>query len=491
MPSNKSIDQFSNILLVDSSITITEFNNLKKTFKKVFTFDINSDRLFTEKKIQHEIADNFINNTELALIDSACIDFCQWHNENNGNDMLSHDGINLGSLFKVEFHNFLIPFVKTFLIINRILEKFPDAKFFCSPNIFQIAKKLGTNVKPITEKSPKIQLTWDKIQYSFGDSISVKISKEHFQKLKKLSEIVAGIFSKKNNSKNLEKSYALVEFDLIKYEKIFQESNNFKGKTYLYNKHRPVIYNFKSLKILRNSHIIPHITSKNSIENIRSEINLSHSKIRRNFQKFLDDTKFFNSFFQFQGISFWLCLKPYLTKFFNKKILDSIYEIEYAKKFLLENNLSSLIILSESGFTEQIMLKLAKKFSINTILLQHGVMLDNPSAVNYNKIVAGILPIEADKFFVWGDISYEYAIQLNYPDHKIEITGNPNLDRIFEQKKKCVKKSNTVLLLATGPRDQQSVGHNVNEWKKYENLIKQICTVITKHNLNLIIKINH
>jgi CDP-glycerol glycerophosphotransferase (TagB/SpsB family) len=134
------------------------------------------------------------------------------------------------------------------------------------------------------------------------------------------------------------------------------------------------------------------------------------------------------------------------------------------------------------------MLKLAKKFSINTILLQHGVMLDNPSAVNYNKIVAGILPIEADKFFVWGDISYEYAIQLNYPDHKIEITGNPNLDRIFEQKKKCVKKSNTVLLLATGPRDQQSVGHNVNEWKKYENLIKQICTVITKHNLNLIIK---
>ena len=109
MPSNKSIDQFSNILLVDSSITITEFNNLKKTFKKVFTFDINSDRLFTEKKIQHEIADNFINNTELALIDSACIDFCQWHNENNGNDMLSHDGINLGSLFKVEFHNFLIP----------------------------------------------------------------------------------------------------------------------------------------------------------------------------------------------------------------------------------------------------------------------------------------------------------------------------------------------------------------------------------------------
>ena len=59
----------------------------------------------------------------------------------------------------------------------------------------------------------------------------------------------------------------------------------------------------------------------------------------------------------------------------------------------------------------------------------------------------------------------------------------------FSYKEKIlVKKSNTVLLLATGPRDQQSVGHNVNEWNKYENLIKKICSVVAKHNLDLIIK---
>ena len=32
------------------------------------------------------------------------------------------------------------------------------------------------------------------------------------------------------------------------------------------------------------------------------------------------------------------------------------------------------------------------------------------------------------------------------------------------------------------------MGHNVNEWNKYENLIKKICSVVSKHNLDLIIK---
>ena len=45
---------------------------------------------------------------ELLSIDSLCIKFCQWYNHNNGNKLLSFEGINLGSLFRVEFYNFLI-----------------------------------------------------------------------------------------------------------------------------------------------------------------------------------------------------------------------------------------------------------------------------------------------------------------------------------------------------------------------------------------------
>ena len=118
-------------------------------FKKIITFDIKSDRILSDNSMKHEISDNLVTNNELKLIDSGCIDFCQWYNENNGNELLSHENINLGSLFRIEFHNFLIPFLKNFLIINKILRKFPGATFFCSPNIYQIFNKLTQNAKPI------------------------------------------------------------------------------------------------------------------------------------------------------------------------------------------------------------------------------------------------------------------------------------------------------------------------------------------------------
>nr|AIF09171.1 hypothetical protein [uncultured marine thaumarchaeote KM3_35_D03] len=343
-------------------------------------------------------------------------------------------------------------------------------------------------MQSLEEKSPETQLVWDKIQYNITDSISLKISKENFQKLKKISEMLTSIFLKGNNGKTDGKSFALIEFDSVKFETIFLESKKFKEKIFLYNRHRPIIYNSKSFKILKNSHIIPYIISTNSSKQAEYDIELMENKILKDSWIFFQNDEFFNSFFKFQGVSFWQSLKPFLIHFFNKKILDSISEIDHAKKFLLDKKPSAVLLLSESGVTEQIILKLSEKFSIQSVLLQHGLMLDNPSAENYNKILGGNLPVNSTKFFAWGNSSADYILQSNNYNDKIETVGSPNIDRIFLQRKNIDKKSNTVLLLATGPRNQQFVGHNVNEWNKYENLIKKISSVIAKYNLDLIIK---
>jgi len=483
---NPKTDQ--SFLLVDSTSTLSKINKLKKSCQKIISFDLESDRLLTDNSINHEISENFVTDEELKSIDSACINFCQWYNENNGDRLLSYEGINLGSLFRVEFNNFLIPFLKNFMILVKIVKNFPDVIFLCSFTIYQILSKLVKNVQSLEEKSLESKLVWDKIQYNITDSISLKISKENFQKLKKISEMVTSVFLKDRNGKTDEKSFALIEFDSVKYETIFLESKKFKEKIFLYNRHRPIIYNSKSFKILKNSHIIPYITSKNSSKQSEYDIELTKNKIQKNSQIFFQNDEFFNSFFKFRGVSFWQSLKPFLIHFFNKKILDSISEINKAKKFLLGEKPSVVLLLSESGVTEQIILKLSEKFSIQTVLLQHGLMLDNPSAENYNKILGGNLPVISTKFFAWGNSSADYILQSNNYNDKIETVGSPNIDRVFLQRKNIDKKSNTVLLLATGPRDQQFVGHNVNEWNKYENLIKKISSVVAKHNLDLIIK---
>ena len=166
---------------------------------------------------------------------------------------------------------------------------------------------------------------------------------------------------------------------------------------------------------------------------------LTKNKILKDSQTFFQNDEIFNSFFQFQGMPFWQTLKPFLIHFFNKKISDSISEIEHAKKFLLGKKPSVVLLLSESGVTEQIILKLSEKFSIQTVLLQHGLMLDNPSAETYNKILGGNLPVNSTKFFAWGNSSADYILQSNNYNDKIETVGSPNIDRVFLQRKNIDK----------------------------------------------------
>ena len=54
MQSKTSNQKSSNILLLDSSVNNKESVIFKKTYKNIITFDINSDRLLTRKKILHE-----------------------------------------------------------------------------------------------------------------------------------------------------------------------------------------------------------------------------------------------------------------------------------------------------------------------------------------------------------------------------------------------------------------------------------------------------
>ena len=478
-----------NILLIDSTVTENDLQNLKKTFKKIITFDIESDRKLITKKILHDVSDSLIDTSELKMIDSTCINLCQWYNENNGNEVLSYENINIGSLYRIEFYNFLIPILKKFLTMKKLNELYPNSTFLCSSELSKICAQLAINFMPLSTKSLDIELTWDKIQLNLTRSISLKLSKKNYNKIKDLSKFVGNLVVKTHSDTSLQNNFGLVEFDPIKYEKIFQESNNFEGNLHLYNRHRPVIHNVKSLKIIKKSKILPFVPPKDSSKINKTLIENSQKTLLDNFNKFISNDNSLRKFFKFCDMDLWSFLKPYIIKIFENKLLDSLYEIEYAKNFLLNTDLKFVIILSECGFTEQIIIKLAKKLSIKIILLQHGIITDDEfSSFDYNTIIAGVLPLESDYFFSWGIISSEYISQLASVKSQIKLIGNPNLDRILSKKKNTKQNSNTVLLLTTGPRNQHSIGNHVPTWNEYEQLIESLYTSISKSKLNLIIK---
>ena len=61
-------------------------------------------------------------------------------------------------------------------------------------------------------------------------------------------------------------------------------------------------------------------------------------------------------------------------------------------------------MLSEIGFTEQIIGQLAKNHKIPVVLLQPGVYNDTPESTEMN-ISKGAYPIQSDKIIVWGKIA--------------------------------------------------------------------------------------
>ena len=485
--SNHMNNKTNQILLIDSSITLTKINDLKSHTKKIITFDLISHRLLTENGIEHDISENYISSKELELIDPSCLKFCQWYNQNHGNELLSYESVNLASLFRVEFNNFLIPFVKNFLILSNFSNNFQNHTFLSSNNLYHIMSNLSKNCEIIGKKEVKIELTWDTLQYDLTNSLSLKISKKNFQKLKSMSEKITSLISTNKTKTNDQKSFAFVEFDPIKYEKLFDKTSEFQENFFLYNRHRPISSNLKSLKIIKNSKIIPYSHSHTFSKILEEKIISSEKQIIKKFNKFLEYEKF-DSFFQINNLSFWYILKPFLNHLFISKLKHSLYEIEISKKFLSQNKISAILLLSESGFTEQIMLSLARKFSIKSVLLQHGVILDNDNAYNYNKIIGGNLPELSNKFLVWGPSTFENITHSSFPKDKIMHSGSPNLDRILEQKKSIDEDPRTIVLLATGPRNQQCVGHDVNKWKSYESLIKKICLMAKTNHIQLIIK---
>ena len=481
----KTRDSF---LLIDSTVTLKNNDSLAEKYSKIITFDLESHRLLQKNLVKHYVSDEFLDDNDEKKIDFECIKFSQWHLNEAYDKQLCYEGVNFGSLLSSEFNNFLISFLRNFLSFKKIIDNFPNITLVCVPHIHKILNKLTDNLEILCEDDFYYNTKKEKLQYKITNSISIDISEDNFKKLKNISEIITKILVKKDGNRIENGTIALIEFDPIKYETIFNASRNSQSKILLYNRRRPFAYNRKSLRILQQSHVIPYISSQRVLKKYELNGKEKAEEIRKKLSRFfVEKEDELDNFFKFSNKKFWRLLKSYVVELFNEKILDIIIEIENSKSFISEKKPSTIVVLSENGITEQILLKLARKYSIKTVLLQHGSILDGNDAIDYNRS-QGIFPIQSDKFFAWNYSSANCILKSNCSEQKIKVIGSPNIDRIFLKKNISKKNTKKVLLLATGPRNQQSVGYSIEKWEKYEENIKKICKIVTEEKMELIIK---
>ena len=140
------------------------------------------------------------------------------------------------------------------------------------------------------------------------------------------------MLAKKDNEKIDNDVIALIEFDPIKYETIFNTSKDFRNRIFLYNRRRPLAYNRKSLRILQQSHVIPYISSQRVLRKYELNGKEKAEEIRKKLSRFfVEKEDQLDNFFKFSNKKFWRLLKSYVVELFNEKI------------FIFSKNISSYI----------------------------------------------------------------------------------------------------------------------------------------------------
>jgi hypothetical protein len=490
----KELNDSNYVMLVDSTTTIDVIKKIlqQEKIKEIISFDYESHKLLKQSNIPHVISDNFSSRNELIEIQNNCYEYVKWFEDDKIKQLTDYDGVNLGLLIQTELNYFLVQFVKKFFEIAKVFTKNNSATFFTSPTLFESIKIHTNSVIKINSENNIGSFYYDtlKIPLKIGErTITLRLSKNQFNILRKISDSISGLLSNYRLDKN-KKTILLVEFNPLRFKKFFENLSTVPLNFLMINRQKPAIWNFSSFSILRRSGCGIISTNSMSDKITKNRIKEKLPGVNSQIQSMWKYDDFFRSFFSMRGISFWEALKPFFKDLFTKRALESISEIEMAKRIFEKHKFDSILIWSEIGPIEQILVKLAKRSGIKIILLQHGLFYDSESvgANNMNKF-QGIYPVDADRYVIWGKVEEKNQIKHGTPMEKLMVLGSPLYDEIPDVEKED-NLHDYILLATSGPVKENALDLTIETIEKNQQTIKKICEVITKMNKKLIIKIH-
>ena len=483
----------STILLIDSDSNLSKIKTTKKDFhwNKIISFDYDSHKNLNLENIEHETSDEFITQEETNEIQNHLYTFSKWYDVKSIQKYFMVGDLNIGQLLQEQFIDYMIKFLKKFFEFKKIYEKFPNSTFISSGILYEISAIFSSNVQKIdTDEEVNYDFVHDKVRIDLNlgkNKINFSLSSSKYKKIKHFSEkFTQSLFEPKAtpNSRNV----LLVELSTEIYQNLLEESRNYNVNLIQFGIRRPAIWSMNTFKIIKNSKcgiITPDslIDSKLKIK-IQEQENLITNQISDLYKQ----DEILSKYFSYDGYSFWHTIKPIIQKLFEKKVEEIARDIQTIKTLFQRIKIDTIMISSEIGITEQIVISESKKHGIKLILLQHGIYYDTKEAVGTN-LSKGLYPIKSDKFLVWGKIPENNLKNISIIEPtKLKIIGHPKYDSW--KSISMGKDSSSVLLTLTGPEHMFIQGHQISNIIKFENHVEQICRTVVAMKKKLIIKIH-
>jgi len=479
-----------NIFLLDSQINFSEINYSNNRGSQIITFDFDSHYVLKKKSVHHLISDTFLSKKELLDIQKNAFSLSDWYKEETIEKNIEYENVNLGSLFQAEFIHILVNYSKRFLECLNIIKKFGiDKNYHCSGLIYEIMKHFSVKVEKINDShddSLFFPLDSLKIKMKLG-SAELEISQNFFRKLKKFTE-KSSIFLSNKNTDFTQKNILISEFNTLSYESLFSKIPEFKLNFVFFNRRQPTVWNTKTFSIVKKSGVIIENAYTLMNNEIKKNIKNDKKNIEIKINNLFKNNIFFNSFFSINGNSFWTPFSSHFITYFKKRALEFIKEIQLTKELLNKFQFSFILLHSEVGPNEKILLQLAKLKKIPTFLLQHGLINDSVDAYDYN-VYRGVVPIESDHAIVWGKVNEDYFRCIGIPEEKIHTVGTPIFDNLKDLNS-IDSQEGYVLLATSGPTNSVTFDLTIETIEKNIENIKKIAKVVVSHNKKLVVKLH-
>ena len=476
------------IILIDNLTEINEIVDFLDNETLVISFDYESHNKLLEQNITHTISENFLIDVNIESLQKIGYEFLEWSNLISIKDKVSFLGINIPQLYNDQLIHPIIKIVKKFSELENIFNNFSNVHYYASGDLFLIIKQFTEQAsKILNEKYDEFYFDKIKIETNLGTkNISLSISSSSYNSIKNIGEKI--IRRTLNQNDNFSGSSTLVvELNTKLFENLFLESRNFNKNLLYYGRRRPAVWDVESYSIMKNSNckiLTSNLLSKNEFEKYHTEI----LSFKENFIKSITENTELDKFFRINEISLSSIIIPKIKQLIESKIEKSIFEILLTEKVFKKYQLDSVIIISEIGMTEQIVIQFANSLKIPILHLQEGLHIDTSEAFENSKYQGAFLE-NADRFVAWGEFSKQnQIINGNANPEKILEFGSPRFSNLSYNEQNNTEEF--VLLATMPPQIEEIRGLDVRNLEKYLNDIIKICEIVLKQNKKLVIKLH-
>ncbi len=485
------------IIFVNDPKEITQSKLIEKISNdyKIYCLNYQSHKDLLEQNIDHFLVDEFLSNTDRNKLFQTSLKLADSWYENPITKGLEFHNVNiLGLIDTLELQQFLIHKLILLLTIKQIIEKEKPEIISASGEIVEIVKILIQG-KPIILESPSKQseeeLFWDKIELMFNigpKPISIKISRFYYNKIKDLLEFFVCKFLNLDYTFSSESNDLLfVEFDPSSYFNLIENLKKNNTNSVIFNRRRPAIWNFNSIKILKKFNCKVVSTTFNLSKKEKKDNLINLKKYEQNLETLWNQKEFFDEVFSIENISFWPIIKNKFLNSYNNRLYEYLNLITLSKKILNNRNISKIFLFNENGTTEKSILKVNRN-NIPTIIHQHGFDNITSNLTKYDPLE--IIPLRSDKIAVYGLINKDYLEQYQKINpSRILITGSPRHDSLFLN---INKRSNSkkVMLITPVPFTEFTAQPKIEDYIKFEQTLKQIIITAKKLDIKLIVKLH-